>query len=96
MWIACGIISVIFCAASWTMAAKNNRKALWASVCSLVFVSVTLLMEYRMVVNWVKQADWSALLDVAPSMYTMLTGYVIIMLIANGISIMAVWDHKSS
>ena len=89
MWIICGIISVVFCIAGWVMTAKKSAKALWATACSLAFVSITLLMEYRMVLNWVNKEDWSALLDVVPSMFPMLTAYVIFMLLANTIPIIA-------
>lgn len=74
MWIICGIISVVFSIAGWIMTAKKAIKALWASVCSLVFVSLTLLMEYKMVLNWVNKEDWSALFDVVPPMFQILTG----------------------
>ena len=83
MWIATGIMSVVFCVAAWGMAAKKNVKANWASGCSLAFVAVTLLMEYRMVVDWVNKEDWGALMDVVPSMFPILCGYVVIMLLAN-------------
>lgn len=83
MWLLCGAASALFCAAGWLMAWKDSGKALWACVCSLTFVSLTLLMEYRQVLNWVNKEDWSALLDVVPSMFSILAGYVIIMLIAN-------------
>lgn len=89
MWIICGIISVVFCVFAWIMIAKKNFKASWAAACSLVFVSLTLLMEYRMVLNWVVKEDWSALLDVVPSMFPRLTGYVIIMFLANIMPIVA-------
>lgn len=96
MWIICGTISVVFCVIGWIMTAKRSAKALWASVCSLSFVSITLLMEYRMVFNWVHKEDWSALLDVMPSMFPMLAGYVIIMLPANIIPIIIVKRQKES
>ena len=47
------------------------------------FVAVTLLMQYRMVLDWVNKGDWSALADVVPSMFTILCGYVVLMLLAN-------------
>lgn len=98
MWnlntLACIVINaLIWCAGIIIQAIifqKISAKALWASVCSLAFVSITLLMEYRMVWNWVNKEDWSALLDVVPSIFPMLTGYVIIMLLANIIPIIAV------
>ena len=74
MWIVTGIMSMIFCIIGWGMASKRNKIADWASVGSLSFVAVTLLMEYRMILNWVNKEDWSALI---------LCGYVVIMLLAN-------------
>ena len=83
MWIICGVISVVFCVTAWILYAKKSPKSLWASGCSISFVALTLLMEYRLVFDWVKKEDWSALLDVVPSMFSILTGYVIIMILAN-------------
>ena len=83
MWIICGMISVIFCVIAWVMAINKNKKANLASMCSVSFVAITLLMEYRMVLNWVNKEDWSALLDVVPSMFAILCGYVILLLLAN-------------
>lgn len=87
MWILCGVLSVIFCVIGWIMAAKKNRAAVWAAVCSLAFVSLTLLMEYSMVSQWVNREDWSALMDVVPTMFSLLTGYVIVLLLANALLI---------
>lgn len=36
-----------------------------------------------MIFEWVNKEDWSALLDVVPSVFYMLAGYVIVMLLAN-------------
>ena len=87
MWIICGVLSLVFCILSWIMVTKKSAKTIWASVCSLSFVVLTLLMEYRIVLGWVNKEDWSALLDVVPGMYTVLTRYVIIMLLANAFAI---------
>jgi hypothetical protein len=38
--------------------------------------------------------DWSALLDVVPSMFYVLTGYVIIMLLANTAAVAMMWKRK--
>lgn len=94
MWIICGVLSVIFCVLGWVMASRKKVKACWASFCSLVFVSLTLFMEYRMVWYWVNEEDWSALLDVVPSMFYVLTGYVIIMLLANTAAVAMMWKRK--
>ena len=44
-----------------------------------------LLMQYKMVLNWVHAEDWPALSDVVPTTFSSLTGYVMIMLLANAI-----------
>lgn len=88
MWIICGILSVIFCVTGWIMLSKKKKNtACVFSACSLAFVSLTLLMEYRMVLDWVNKEDWSVLLDVVPSMFSILIGYVIIMFLVNAILI---------
>ena len=85
MWILCGGLSVVFCIIGWIMMPKKKIVSQWASVCSLAFVSVTLLMEYRMVLQWVIKEDWSAMMDVVPHMFSFCTGYVIILLLANAV-----------
>ncbi len=87
MWIAAGIMSVIFCMLALGMSIKKNGKACWASACSLSFVAITLLMEYRLILNWVNKNDWNALMDVVPSMYGFFCRYVVIMLILNAVVI---------
>ena len=84
MWIVCGVISVIFCVTAWILTINKIKKAILAS---MSFVAITLLMEYKMVVNWVDKEDWSAMLDVVPSMFPVLCGYVILLLLANGVVI---------
>ena len=83
----CFVVSIVFCILGWIMIVKNNKMASWASVCSLSFVAITVLMEYRAVLEWVNKAAWSALTDVVPSTFSMLCGYVIIMVLANSILI---------
>lgn len=79
------VISILFCIISWIMTAKKNEIANWASTCSLSFVVITLLMEYRAVLEWIQKEDWTALIDVVPSTFSMLCGYIIIMILANGV-----------
>lgn len=89
MWILFGIVSVVFCVIGWIMTVRQSPRAPWAAACSLTFVSLTLLMEYKMVLNWVNKGDWSALLDVVPSMFPLLTGYIIVMILANIVTVVA-------
>ena len=62
---------------------KKKSMAFRAFACSLTFVSLTLLFEYRMVLDWVTEEDWSAMLDVVPTMSSALTGYMILMIPVN-------------
>ena len=87
MWIVCAALSIIFNVIGWILASTKKITTCWVSVSSLAFVALTLLMEYRIILNWVNAEDWIALLDVVPTMFTILTGYVIIMFLANAILI---------
>ena len=94
MWILCGILSVAFCIAGWVLAFKKHSGAVWASLASLAFICLTLLMQYKLVFLWVQKEDWSALLDTVPSMFSILTGYVIILLLANTVPLFLVRKRK--
>lgn len=94
MWIPCGILSVVFCITGWVLAFKKHSGTAWASLASLAFVCLTLLMQYRLVFLWVNKEEWISLLDVAPTMFSILTGYVVIMLLANIIPLLLVRKQK--
>lgn len=87
MWIISMIISLILCLTAWKLSVNKSRKTALVSICSLSFAAVTLLMDYRMVLNWVNKEDWTALLDVMPSMFKVIVVYVVIIIIANIIPI---------
>ncbi|MDD3919666.1 MAG: hypothetical protein PHO41_00610 [Eubacteriales bacterium] len=83
MWMVFGIVSVLFLAANWFFTMKGSKKRNWAMAGSLALTAFALLMEYRMAVHWVLKEDWAALLDVVPSMFPILAGYVILMTVGN-------------
>lgn len=87
MWIICAALSIIFYVIGWILVSKKKITTCWASASSPAFVTLTLLMEYKIILNWVNTKDWTALLDVVPTMFIILTGYVIIMFFANAILI---------
>ena len=91
MWII-GSLSIICTLMSCLSIFKSQEKlrAYWFSILGLVFTVLTLLAGYQLVSNWVKHEDWSALLDVVPSMFTILTIYVITMLTANIIALILI------
>ena len=82
MWIIFGSLSII--------CTLMSCLSYWFSILGLVFTVLTLLAGYQLVSNWVKHEDWSALLDVVPSMFTILTIYVITMLTANIIALILI------
>ena len=92
MWFIFGSLSIICTLMSCLSIFKSQEKlrAYWFSILGLVFTVLTLLAGYQLVSNWVKHEDWSALLDVVPSMFTILTIYVITMLTANIIALILI------
>ena len=87
MWVICGIISVVAAIAGLLLALRKHAGAAHAATASPVFVSLTLLMQYRLVLQWVGKADWAALEDVVPSMFPILAGYVIALFAVNAVSL---------
>lgn len=87
MWMLCGALSVFFTGITLYSTLREKNGADWASVCSLSFTAITLLLEYKMAVDWVCREDWTALLDVMPTMFSVLAGYVIIQILLNAIAL---------
>ena len=83
MWILCFCLSIVFCITARILKFRKSDRASWATACSLSFVAITLLLQYRLVLDWVNHEDWTALLDVVPTTFTRLSGYVIFMISAN-------------
>ena len=83
MWLLCIGLSVVLTIVSLVLVSKKRDKAMWASVSSLVLVIVSLLLEYKMVVDWVNKSDWSTMLDVVPTMFFLLCIYVVVMILVN-------------
>ena len=86
MWMITGIISVITTIIALLMAVNQNKKKVYISVTAITFLVITLLLQYNQVNVWVMKEDWSALMDVIPSMNGILCGYTVIILLANGVA----------
>ena len=86
MWIAYGVMSVIFTFLHFVYAMKGKERARWISLCAVSFTALTLLAEYSMINDWVMREDWSALMEVVPSVSTSLTGYAILMIGVNAVA----------
>lgn len=85
MWLVFSTLSIIFYMVAWILFTKRNVLVYWASTSSLICVTLALVFEYKMVLDWVNLEDWAALLDVIPSVFPILTSYVLIMFLANAI-----------
>ena len=85
MWIFCGIASLIFTMLHAYAAFSGKSMAKAMAFGAFAFTALTLLSEYAMVVSWVQAEDWSALLDVVPSMLPLLIAYTVTLVGANGL-----------
>lgn len=83
MWLLCMGLSVVLTMVAFVLVLRKRDKAIWASVSSLVFVIVSLLFEYKMVLDWVNKSDWTAMLDVVPTMFVMLCIYAVVIVFIN-------------
>lgn len=83
MWLLCMGLSVVLTMVAFVLVLRKRDKAIWASVSSLVFVIVSLLFEYKMVLDWVNKNDWTAMLDVIPTTFVMLCIYAVVIVFIN-------------
>ena len=83
MWLVCMGLSVVLTIVAVILLLKKRDKAIWASVSSLVFVIVSLLIEYKMVLDWINKSDWAALLDVVPTMFWVFCIYAVVVICVN-------------
>ena len=67
MWLILGLIAFI---ATFTnlYLYKRGKDYKLAMALALSFTALTLCAEYSLISNWVKVEDWSALLDLVPTM----------------------------
>ena len=82
MWLIFGGIAIIATFINLYLYTKGKNYHL-AMAIGLSFTALTLVAEYNMVSNWVDVEDWSALLDVVPTMSTLLWILTIISILLN-------------
>lgn len=87
MWLICGAVSLFFTVLTLILTFRGKNGGDWASICALSFTAVTLLLEYKMAMEWVCREDWTALSDVLPTMFTTLAGYIILQILLNAIAL---------
>ncbi|MGK0466880.1 hypothetical protein [Clostridium sp.] len=67
MWLILGVIAIVATFINLYMY-KTGKDYKLAMAIGLSFTALTLCSEYSAVSKWVKSEDWSALLDVIPTM----------------------------
>ena len=82
MWLILGLIAIVATFINLYMYGTGKDYKL-AMAMGLSFTALTLVAEYSMVSDWVKVEDWSALLDVVPTMETALWVLTIISILLN-------------
>lgn len=82
MWIVLGGIAIVATFINLYMY-KVEKNYKLAMAIGLSFTALTLCSEYSLVSRWVEVNDWTALLDVVPSMEIALWGLTIISIVLN-------------
>lgn len=82
MWIILGLIAIAATFINLFMYATGKDYKLSMAM-GLSFTALTLVAGYGMVSDWVEVEDWSALLDVVPTMETALGILTIISILLN-------------
>ena len=82
MWLLLGLITIITTFVNIYMY-KTGKDYKLTMAMGLSFTALTLCAEHSLIANWVKKEDWSALLDVIPTMDKALWVLTIISILLN-------------
>ena len=82
MWLILGIIAIVATIINLYMY-KTGKDYKLAMAMGLSFTALTICAEHSLVSNWVKAEDWSALLDVVPTMEKALWFLTIVSILLN-------------
>ena len=82
MWIIIGLIAIVATFINLYMYA-TGKDYKFAMAMGLSFTALTLCAEYSLVSVWVEVEDWSALMDVVPSMERALWFLTIVSILLN-------------
>lgn len=82
MWLVFGVIAILATIINLYMYGIGKDYK-FAMAIGLSFTTLTLVAQYRLVSDWVKVEDWSALSDVVPTMEIALWILTIISILLN-------------
>lgn len=86
MWMILGLAAIITAILN-IMWSVRNLEAKWFRYASLSLTALTLCTFYNASAKWVLSEDWSALMDVVPTMSKMLWALTIASILINSISL---------
>lgn len=95
MWFIFGLIAIAAtCTNLYMYGAGKDYKL--AMAIGLSFTALTIAADYSMVADWVEAEDWSALLDVVPTMASVLWVLTILSILLNIIPIFLEFKNTKS
>ena len=95
MWILFGI-GVIITAIAGVICFVKQREAKWFRFASLSLTALTLCAFFSQVANWAQAEDWSAMIDVVPTLSTLLWVLTVLSILLNSISLFAKKQAKTN
>lgn len=94
MFLILGIIAIVATVLNLYLY-KLGKDYKLAMAMGLSFTALTLVAGHSMISNWVKVEDWAALLDVVPTMTTVLWALTIVSILLNLIPIFLELKNKN-
>ena len=95
MWILFGIGAIITAIAGFICFVKH-REAKWFRFASLSLTALTLCAFFSQVAGWTQAEDWSAMIDVVPTLSTLLWILTVLSILLNSISLFAKKQAKTN
>lgn len=86
MWIAFGIISIIFAILN-VLYTLQNKEAEWFRFLNFSFTALTVCSFYAVSAEFVEKENWASLMDTMPTMSIALWICVVLSIVINSISI---------
>lgn len=86
MWVILGLSAIVTAILNLIWNARG-KDAKWFRFASLSLTALTLCAFYSMDAQWVQKEDWSALMDVVPTMSKALWTLTAASIVINGVSL---------
>ena len=83
MWIILGLVAIVFMVLNIVIRTQHG----WLGYISLAFTALTVCAFYQNAANFVAQEDFSALMDIVPTMSKILWVCTFISIVINSISL---------